>query len=399
MAAEERKERQEEMDAPFPKNIKQMGSVDPQCRIYMEDYVYTFLNQLSRQEKGEHLAVLVGQTAQDAQTECLYISGAIEGRDTAQDPDGQVFTEASWAYIHRQMALYFSGLSIVGWVHIQPDFGVYLMGKDEAFHKECFPEKEHVLFLMDPVEKTDGFYVYEQEGRGLRPARGYFLYYEKNEAMQNYMIEHSNQKARPVPPEEEVAPPRPSLAKLFGLGGRKNQDTDPIDRIDAAGRIRAVLHRKEEAQTVAKLRYRALTAVCGSLCAACLLMALHLVQNNGRMELLEGQMAAMEESYAQMSQTIHETAQTVFAPQPSNAKESEQTDDAKGESAAQLPKQEQPDAVAAQIYEVKPGDTLWDISRTVYGSEAYVPEIMAANHLEDENWIVEGQRLLLPARP
>ena len=150
---------------------------------------------------------------------------------------------------------------------------------------------------------------------------------------------------------------------------------------------------------MAKLRYRALTAVCGSLCAACLLMALHLVQNNGRMELLEGQMAAMEESYAQMSQTIHETAQTVFAPQPSNAKESEQTDDAKGESAAQLPKQEQPDAVAAQIYEVKPRETLWDISRTLYGSEAYVPEIMAANHLEDENWIVEGQRLLLPARP
>ena len=48
MAAEERKERQEEMDAPFPKNIKQMGSVDPQCRIYMEDYVYTYLNKLAQ---------------------------------------------------------------------------------------------------------------------------------------------------------------------------------------------------------------------------------------------------------------------------------------------------------------------------------------------------------------
>lgn len=408
MQLEETMERVEETESPFPRNVKQMGSLDKEKTIYMEDYVYTFLGQLSRSSTGEHLAVLVGEVKSDPEgRETVLISGAIEGRETAMDADGTVFTEESWSYIHRQMALYFQGLSIVGWAHIQPDFGVYLMGKDEAFHKECFSEQGHVLFLMDPVEKTDSFYVYDQSGRNLRPARGYFLYYEKNEPMQNYMVEHSTLKPKQQPQqEEEPVGGREAIARFFGFGGKRKTQQEVIDRIDAAGRIRRLLLRKEEAQTAAQHRYMALSAVCGSLCVACFLMAVHLVQNNGRIRTLEGEVLTMQANYDQMNAQLEEAARAVFASAQVTLDEAKAEETAEAttentlqeEATAEEPTTEGtvPQEKAATIYQVQAGDTLGSISMAHYGTVDQVETIRQANGLSDENWILEGDRLLLP---
>ena len=35
----------------LPRNIRQIGLIGDDCRIYMEDYVYTFLVRLARSEK------------------------------------------------------------------------------------------------------------------------------------------------------------------------------------------------------------------------------------------------------------------------------------------------------------------------------------------------------------
>ena len=61
MQLEETKDRVEETENTFPRNVKQMGSLDKEKSVYMEDYVYTFLGQLARSGTGEHLAVLVGE--------------------------------------------------------------------------------------------------------------------------------------------------------------------------------------------------------------------------------------------------------------------------------------------------------------------------------------------------
>ncbi len=393
MQLEETKDRVEETEPAFPRNVKQMGSLDKEKNVYMEDYVYTFLGQLARSGAGEHLAVLVGEvkTEEDGK-ETVMISGAIEGRETVMDADGTVFTEESWSYIHRQLALYFQGMQLVGWAHIQPDFGIYLMGKDEAFHKECFPESGHVLFLMDPVEKTDTFYVYDQSGRSLRPARGYFLYYEKNEAMQNYMVEHSPQKPKALVEEEEEPISKPeAIARFFGFGTKKKGPEEVIDRVDAAGRIRRLLVRKEEAQTAAHHRYVALSTVCASLCVACFLMAVHLVQNNGRIRTLEGEVLTMQANYDQMNAQLEEAARAVFASAQVTLEEAAEPEEEITEETAAETVQ-----TAPTIYQVQAGDTLWSISMAHYGTTDQVEAIREANALSDENWILEGDRLLLP---
>ena len=53
----------EDINAVLPGNVKQMGAPDDELRIYMEDYVHTYLYQYSRSSvNGEKLAVLMGQS-------------------------------------------------------------------------------------------------------------------------------------------------------------------------------------------------------------------------------------------------------------------------------------------------------------------------------------------------
>lgn len=51
----EDKEDQETVQEPFsmPRNVRQIGLTNGDYRIYVEDYVYTFLSSLAEEEKSE----------------------------------------------------------------------------------------------------------------------------------------------------------------------------------------------------------------------------------------------------------------------------------------------------------------------------------------------------------
>lgn len=59
---------------------------------------------------------------------------------------------------------------------------------------------EKVLMLMDPVENEEAFFHYENSF--MVKQSGFYIYYEKNLQMQNYMIEKNPELS--VPQEEEV---------------------------------------------------------------------------------------------------------------------------------------------------------------------------------------------------
>ena len=66
----------------LPRNVRQIGTTDQNYRVYMEDYVYTFLGRAAasgenKEEKERHLAVFMGETKWDAGTCYLFIRGAV----------------------------------------------------------------------------------------------------------------------------------------------------------------------------------------------------------------------------------------------------------------------------------------------------------------------------------
>ena len=382
----------------FPLNIKQMGSTDVSLKVYLEDYVYTYLYQIAKKEgSGDKLAVLIGRhTVENGEDICM-ISGAIEGKFAEITGHRAIFTQESWNYINRQMELFFKGLCILGWAYIQPDFGTYLMPSEEAFHKECFKEKWQMLFIIDPKERLDAMYCFKDEFN-MRRLKGYFIYYDKNEAMQNYMIENST-----IPPKVPILEEEKQsvFTKFFFQNNKKSkkEEQEVPDRIDAAGRIRTVLNRKEEEKAKGdRARNIAVMAVCASLCLVSIMMCGNLISNHQRIRVLEDHLVSFQEGYySDMSKVMEEaTIQVVKVFKEQNiGVEDIMKEKTKTQEIVEVPKE-----VLAQseynVYWVEEGDNLWSISNKFYGTGDNVEIIMEANGLVDENLIYYGEKLVIP---
>ena len=94
----------------LPKNIRQIGSPAGHTKVYIEDYVITFLNSLSM-DKNTYVrgAILFGEKKQIGNDLVIFIRGAIEGQNLELDLDETVFdddisTEGAivfWSGCHR----------------------------------------------------------------------------------------------------------------------------------------------------------------------------------------------------------------------------------------------------------------------------------------------------------
>ena len=171
----------------LPKNIRQIGSPDGHKRIYIEDYVVTYLNYIARpgstQARG---AILLGDSRKSDQGDVIFISGAVDAQNIEFDMDESEFTQEAWNAIYEQIKQFFPNLSVMGWFLSRMGFSTAINDKIEKLHVENFPGKDKVLFVTDSLESEDAFYMYEH-GQ-LVKQKGYYIYYEKNEPMQNYIM-------------------------------------------------------------------------------------------------------------------------------------------------------------------------------------------------------------------
>lgn len=380
----------------FPTKVKQMGAVDHRRKIYVEDYVYTYLYQYGK-SRGctEKVAALVGRQIEIDGEEILMICGAIQGRDATEENGTLTFSAATWEYVGSQMDKYFQGMTLVGWVHCQPGFGAFLMSKDEAFHKLYFQEPWQVLFVVDPVDKLDTFYIYNEEADVLQQAKGYFVYYEKNEEMQEYMLDHSVVKPKEAKNMEEgeetesTVQEKAEKEEAAQEGPRRRRRPTPEERIDAAQEIRRVLQRRaKEAEAAQRSKYTMLTSVSCILCVICLCLGYGLFSNLNRLQELETKMAMVQDSYTMLAENVEDVkVQAAFAPRMAAVveKETEETE-----------QQEEIQKTEGRIHVVEAGETLGSISEKYYGDGSGVEKIMKANGLDDPNRIVCGQELLIP---
>lgn len=363
----------------MPQRVKQMGSIEDKVKIFVEDYVYTYLYQYGRSGGNkEKLAALVGRHYVVNGQETVIISGAIQGKGTVQETGMERFSEETWEYIGGQMQTYFKGMNIVGWVHCQPGFGAFLMAKDEGFHREYFREKWQVLFVLDTVDKLDTFYIYNEEGTGLRQAKGYFVYYDKNREMQEYMLENSMVKPKEEQVQEEQAEAVAAMEER-----RERRKPTPEERLDAAQDIRRVLKKREQvAKQTKKERDRLLVAVSCVLCVVCVSLGVAMMQSLDRLRTVETELMAMQTTYQTLAEDVKEAqVQQVFAVQEK----------------VEMAENKEMKGGRNQKYTVENGDSLGFISRKFYGDDSGIEAIMELNGIDDADRIYAGQVLWIPA--
>lgn len=371
----------------LPKNIRQVGRPGDKIKIYVEDYVITYVNQLAKMAGDkERLAVLLGQKCEDETQEVLFVHGAIEAKDVVLEEEQAQFTSEIWTKLYEDIQNYFHDAQIVGWMVTRPG---KLLGPTERIkkiHTQHFPGEDKVLYMVDPVNKEEAFFIYK-DGE-LTRQEGYYIYYERNEDMQNYLVEHqeAEEKQEPLSSEflkkrEEIMEKRQEnkekimriskvgmstglrkagslvvtfgilFALIFGFSQLKNQDTD-ITGIMADGALTTSADvRKETTESIAD------------------------TQTNATDELNVSAQASMGESVDVINQENVEIAEETL-----------QT-----EAVTEVPVQN-----IIRQYEVLEGDTLAGISQRFYNSYDYIEIIQEMNEIEDADMIFPGMQLVLP---
>ncbi len=177
----------------LPKNIRQVGPMDGDKRIYIEDYVMTYMKQIALKSYGNyHVAILLGHVLPVEGEDNVFINGAVEVKDIIFDNE-KLFSNETWSNIYEDIKKYFDEEEIVGWYITKP--GLPLEVNDDLckIHIDNFAGNNKVLLMYDSIEREEAFYLFDNQR--LWEQDGYYIYYEKNHNMQNYMVENSDKQS------------------------------------------------------------------------------------------------------------------------------------------------------------------------------------------------------------
>lgn len=345
------------MEKQFPKNVRQIGNVCDSPKIYVEDYVDTFLNQLCDKMAEEPLgAFLIGEKGKVEEQDCVYISGAVRISEIVKNENQLSLTDAALETGMKACKEYFGNQSLVGWFLIDPSRVPGIDKTLENIHKKYFNEENSVFIMKDPKDREEKFYAYKYEE--LMEINGHYIYYEKNPEMQNYMI--SSRKENKITPSESIA-------------DRAAKDFRNI--------VKAKLEKADQKQN-----NRFLYAASTFLLIVILIIGVTMVNNYDKIK-------AVQTSLDQITKTV-EKAESEEESQASEGKVTTKVE----ESSGQQEQTTEENSVKSQeeYYVVQRGDTLATISRKLYGDASYVDAIARMNGLADGDFIYIGQKLLLP---
>ena len=153
----------------LPKNITQIGEADKHCKIYVEDYVVSYIKQMNGMAQNKDIAI------------------ALYGRKTTEDGVTYLFAYGSAKLNFLQKAV--RHLSQAQEQEI------------EKLRKKYFPEMAFLGYQILNGEMVEGFRVCEQEI--CRYVAGYAQFYEKNDSMLAYMLENRGGEAEPEKVDQE----------------------------------------------------------------------------------------------------------------------------------------------------------------------------------------------------
>lgn len=351
----------------LPKNIRQVGKPDNQIKIYVEDYVVTYINQLAFESPlEERLAILLGNTVQNKDASIIFIHGAIEVENVNIQDEHIGFTSCIWSKIYEDIKTYFGDAKVVGWFLTRPGKALKITEKITKIHVDNFPGEGRTLFVIDPLDNEEAFYVY-CKGELIRQ-EGYYIYYERNEDMQNYMIESKKKSAKVI--EEEI----PVQEKM----------PEPVV---------AIQQKKKEKNTAEK--YNVIVKRATRYASMLLLLAVvvagitFVTGKKSENEPSSPVNAVPEESVTPVDEVGGNVQGQTDTVQP-------QTDQ------SSAPETNAPDTsvptsvILGTDYTIADGDTLAGISKRFYNNLSYVDKICELNGISDPDKIFPGMIIKLP---
>lgn len=411
----------------YPKNVRQIGVPLPGQKIYLEDYVITYLKQCFVHAQEPVVVLLLGKYGEQEAKEAVFLYGAMALEEEKILEKGGIEQE-TWDQVHQSIAENFPEAQVLGWACGVPMWSSNVDSQVRRLQKKEFARENRTLFLWDLSEKEEKIFLWQRSM--LKEMSGYYVYFEKNPQMQNFMLDSTE-------PE--------------------SIDGDYKDTVTVS--MRHVIEEKEEHK-----KNMQLLAYCGAVAAGiALLFGVHtMLDSTARIRKMEQTVDTLteyvgkqQEDVAAMSRQAQNTEDTVKEI-PRQSAESVQTADASsrrktteqageavqqgdentgtaqsgadkqdkeeidtktspengtdqkptgaGKSAAGTESKQSAGSRAektsigsgTQSYIVRKGDTLSQIVWRQYHDLSYEKKIKKANGLKDADAIYEGQCIVLP---
>ena len=367
------------MERQLPKNVRQIGNVSDNPKIYVEDYVDTYLNQLREKAREQPVGViLTGELLKLEDENAVFVSGAVQMKEVKTNGNDIEITDEIMKEAKEEAARFFPECRIVGWGIIEDGSPMSRNREIKRIQEKEFAEEWNLFLWKNAREQEEVFYAYKFGE--IMQMGGHYIYYEKNPEMQNYMI--NTRRENGVTPSEVV---EDRAAKNFRSA------------------VREKMEYKEQKQNS-----RFVYAVSVLLVVIVLAIGISTMNNFDKMESVQETLEALSmsvdsakaaeaESDKSDVKDKEEGGKTAEAKQPVD----EETDKQEvKETAKQEAKQEvqtmEGEFTEDDFYVVKKGDTLDTISLKIYGNTGHVEAICKMNGLSDGNLIFIGQKLLLP---
>ena len=385
-----------------PKNIKQIGDVSSDKKIYIEDYAFTYINSIAYNSPQEEQAgVLLGELAKEGNERCVFVKGVIKAALGDTSDTGIYFNENIWNKIYSDTEKYFPDLSVVGWFAVMPEVTDERMARLKKLHLDNFAGNMKTLYLVDTVEKEEHFYLYENGT--LKRQKGYVCFYERNYEMQEYMLERSEKKSC------------------------EDASDDRVIR-----NIRNVIREKEELKEQRKSG-SFMYGVSAFLVVVIIVIGINLMNNYEKMRRLnqsvdnlmnqlegnerggqDGDDNGVHDSEASGDISVDGNAIKVnrlsgdVYPLEENSTSDKteretESDNKAASGTTQAISESETDASVSSVktdsysmYTVKQGDTLMGICKRYYGTTTKYQEVMQYNGLDDSDMLYIGQQIKLP---
>ena len=399
----------------MPRNVRQIGLANGDYRIYIEDYVYTFLCSLAEDEKPEgqgSVAVLTGEIQWTADMTCIFIKGAIAADGMEAAAEHIDFSEKLWQKLQEDKDQYFPEQEIVGCFFAQPQIAMEITELFVKVHLRHFGG-EKILMLMDPGEREDAFFRYD--GGMMAKLSGYYIYYEKNSQMQTYMIERSQKEGGEASEEVEDRAVR-NFRKIIDSKNPEERGEEKTSVFSYAATVCLALavlvagvgfYRNQQEKTEVPEDYRAASASVVQITPAVtepvrsVSVSPKAVQTQ---EPVQTQKPVQTREAVRGTPVPTETTQKrekiSITPEPrSSKKQSVSEATQKKDNKTEEKKTEETSAAAGnpgETYVIRPGDTLYQISLNRYGTVAAMEQICALNGISANEIIYPGQVIVLP---
>ena len=370
-------------DIRRPKNIKQIGDVSSNRKIYIEDYAFTYINSVAYQTpEDEQAGVLLGEVQKSDEEKCLFIKGVIRAKTPENETkQGIIFNEKIWEKIYAEIEKFFPDLEVVGWFAAMPGITQERFLYLKKLHMDNFSGGMKTMYLVNTCDKEENFYLYENGE--LKKQKGYVCFYERNYEMQEYMLEKRERKPIESPEKDKVMKS-----------------------------IRSIIQEKEEMRQRRKNSVF-LYGISSFMAVVVLVIGINLLNSYEKMKKFDTSLSniALEisnisekeksiqtsdnsVSVNKISGDVYPTeAETESTESRTTQSQTEQSQIEKQAESAEMVKE----ADAAQTtYIVKKGDTIMSICKKYYGNTEKLNEIIAVNNIEDADKLYIGQEIKLP---